>query len=824
MNKKDNNLCSKCGLYKKAINAKIPVCGSGRCGVMIVGQSPGKEEDRKGENFVGSSGLLLRKYFKELGLDFYNDFWTINSFRCIPPKGKTGYLQYQKCCYDKFDWDVKQYKPWLIVAMGKEAIQSVFGIFHPISVGQFQDCLIPHVKYNCWVYCTYHPAFVVRDEADNGPMFLDALTTVKDLIDTGKAGLESKFRRLTDWQLDNVEVLTDFDRAVEYIRGLRKVDTFAVDWENWPLKPFAKDSKILCVGFATDGNYGKCIPLDKTPLPKRKPYWSPRQRSILFNEIRITLDTEGPLKIAHNVQHEMLWAFFMGSTFAPPWTCTMVRQHLRWEKKGAGKNGWYGPKSLKGQMFVRRGLWPYDEHIDPPNKNYDLVSDDELFPYCACDAKFTYWLYEEQEVESYDGIGIAEDLHITRGCRCMAEMTWTGVDVDVKVARNLEVIWQNEISELEKSLHESDLGKKWQELKGRSIDLNSGQQVGELLFDIAKMKGGKKTAKSGQWQTTEAVIEVLARQHKWPKMWLRYKKLQKNMGTFVQGYIFDCLKDDGKLHPNFNLALPESFRSSSDDPNQQNFPTRGEVGKEVRKAIVAPEGWRLRAYDFSQHEVRVAAMLSEDRLLIQHVLDGYDFHLEYAAKLLQKVESKTTKTERSIVGKNGFVFPKIYGSGWKNIFDTLSSKGYKVTEKNVKKVYYEFEDVYSGLSEWQQQLIEDCRSNGYVQTPLGYRRHEPLKYSMITNFPVQNVAFALLLYTLSEAMKKIEEAGMRTKALWEVHDDVCFKYPVGEEKQLDRIMVESSSNFPWEFTKLLPLELEAKDGKNWLDMKEVALL
>lgn len=816
--------CGKCGQYRKVRSPNIPCDGYGKKGVLAVGQSPGVVEDRKGENFVGSSGDLVTDVMRTYGLEFKRDFYVANAFRC-KPSGKN-FLMYQKCCHHRLVGDIKRLKPWLIVAFGKEAIQSVFGIFHPITTKQFQDLLIPRVEYGCWVYCTYHPAWVIRNERDNKDLFIDAVGRIAELIeDSEEEGLEFEWRHRTDWQLDNVETVTDFDKAVEYLRSLRQVEKFAFDWENYPLRPFSNDSRVLCVGLAVDGDHGKCIPLDKIPVPKREVYWSPRQRRIIGQELKETLQTEGPLKIAHNIQHEMLWTKFIGAELARPWTCTMVRQHLRWEKSGAGKNGWYGPKSLKFQMFARRGLWPYDEHLKPPNMNYGLLNDKDLFDYNACDAKFTYWLYDEQERENYRGIGVAERIHIEYGCKAMAEMTWNGVEVDKKVVSSLSGEWQDQLKEVKSELINCSYGRKWKKKYKTEIDLNSGKQVGEMLFEIQKLPGGKKTPKSGQWKTTEDIIQDLIKKgYEWPKNWLRYKKLEKAVGTFLKGYLEDQLHDDGKLHPSFGLGVAETYRGQSDSPNMQNFPNREAlVGREIRKAIYAPRGWEIGEFDYSQHEVRVLAMLSKDKVLIDNIVSGHDFHEDYAAKIMEKPASKLTTRERDEGGKRIFVFPIFYGSGWRSIYEDLVANGFKVREKNVKHVYYAFKEKYSGVTAFQKKLAEFFRDNAYVETPLGYRRREPMTYTALVNFPVQNVAFALLLYAAAKTMDAIKDQEMKAKGIFQIHDSAGFIYPKNERRQLFDLVLDNFLEFPWKFTETVPLKVGAKVGKNWLEMRKINL-
>lgn len=805
--------CQCCGLFKGIKTPKMPMPpeAKGKAGVFAVGQSPGREEDKVGRQFIGESGQLLRETTRKVGFDFDEDFWVQNAFRCHPKVKKQSWQAEVKHCNPLLMQDIRSKKPWLVVALGKEAIQATLREFGALSVGKYQSLLIPMVENDYWVYCTNHPAALLhggRGQSKYEWVFEDDWKEIRQLYEDRKEGRVKDAKELKEeWELDNYEIITDFDKALRELERLYHHD-FYRDYENYPLKPYNNDSEVICFSIAYQIRGG----IKVFCIPWRGKHWTSSQRRHLLSQWKRSLENPNTTKMAHHHKHELQWDDFLGIDTKGQLECTAIRQHLLREKGGTA--------GLKFQVFARWGC-KYGKEMGKFKEDMRKASEPDIYKYCCHDSRFGLKLWLEQEGEKYDKFNANYKLMMD-GDRTLTRMEITGATVDLGLAKEIGDGFGGDSQDLEKWLLDHDWVKGWKKERGYEINLNSGQQVGDLLFDILKLRGGVRL--KTQWSTGKEDLAGLSREYEWIRKWQQAGRLGRFKGTFVDGHIFSNVYDDGRLHGSFSLTIPETYRSSMDRPNLQNIVKRDARGKELRKVFIPIRpGWLMGFFDYEQHEVVTYCHNSRDKVMIGMVLSGYDFHKEYAARLLRKNESKVSEKERDMAGKQGFIFPILYGAYPKIIFEGLQKEGYAVSYNHVTRVWQEFRRQFSRTIDWQEEVLAFYRKHGYVESKLGFRRRAPLTANEIINFPTQSMAFHYLLYGLHKADEKMLILGMEARPVKQVHDEAEFHFPKREQEQVFEIAKESFEELPWAWTKNPPVRIGGKIGLNWYDLEEVSL-
>jgi DNA polymerase-1 len=271
----------------------------------------------------------------------------------------------------------------------------------------------------------------------------------------------------------------------------------------------------------------------------------------------------------------------------------------------------------------------------------------------------------------------------------------------------------------------------------------------------------------------------------------------------------------GVVHPNFNLHIPRTFRSSSANPNFHNLPKRDDKLSYVRQAIVPTRGDYLIEADFKGAEVRVLAMLSEDPMLLDYLECGDDFHLDWARRIKEiqgRKGEEATKEERD-AAKGRFVFPLFYGASTR-----LIAERNNLTTAQAKRLVGEFWDNFRGVRRWQQDIMERYTSTGKVSTPFGFVAHAPLSFNQVINMPIQATAFHLLLRGHVLLHEEMCKRRLLSGVIIEVHDSLVVDTFENEKDVVSTLLAEclQARSEPWE---VLPMQIELSIGSNWFEME-----
>ena len=784
--------CKLCGLFKKCQNPKIIPFGKNGKRILLIGEAPGKTEDKEGRNFVGSSGKLLKGIFKDFDLSIDNDCSRTNVLQCFP-NSEDFPIDKVEFCYERLEAQIKEYKPKLIMCFGQVAAARIIetkvvpGLTSK-AYGTVVGDVFPIRKYGCWVSLNYHPSYYLRGRME----YIDLLS---DTIERGLDYLDKPFPESFLESGINKE-LTKEGEIIDYLKLLEKSKKpVNIDFETNRLSPFKKDSKILAISISVDQREGVMIDLSI-------------QGKAVWNAVSVFLRSSAA-KVNQNTKFEEVWSRMVFKHGVNNWEWdTMLSAHLLDQRRNK--------KSLAFLAYTHSGE-EYKDMIDV--KHIESVSKPDLIKYACLDSRFPLAIRREHK-KSIDENKMAYAMKFfMRGNKALADLEINGIKIDLKYYEKFKKEVEGKIVNIETDLLKSEVIIAFKEKYRRQININSNIDLNKLFFGIMDMKPLSYTAK-GKPQVDQNFLNSAIDDEVYGsffKQLLKYNQLNTLSNTFL-GYMRHV--ENGYLHPTYNLWIARTFRSSCNNPNLQNIPKRDEYMAEIRKVFIPRHDFFIDA-DYKGAEVVVQAMLCSDKNLIKHIKEGYDIHKYWGARLHNVPFEKATKQHR-YDGKNGLVFPLIYGASYKSI-----AKRFGLSERHVMKVENEFfdsKDGYADIKLWQKEKLQEYEDFGYVSTALGFRRTAPLEHTQIINTDVQATTFHCLLDGLERAGKQFKKYKLKSIPVLQVHDNILTDTVEKEAEDVIDILNECSCNKPepeWGFTKGIPLSVEYSCGENWLDLESL---
>ena len=393
--------------------------------------------------------------------------------------------------------------------------------------------------------------------------------------------------------------------------------------------------------------------------------------------------------------------------------------------------------------------------------------------------------------------------------KILAKMELAGISLDTNWLSRESVDLENDLRELEQKIFE---------LSGEEFNMNSPKQLGEILFEKLKLDPKAKKTKTGQYSTSEEVLQKLAYKHEIIQHILKYRTYQKLKSTYVDALPSEIEPKDNRVHTTFSQTTAATGRLSSLNPNLQNIPIRTARGQQIRGAFVAEEGKKIISADYSQIELRLIAELSGEDNMIKAFQNGEDIHASTASKLFKIPLDQVDKTQRSQAKTVNFGI--IYGQG---AFALAEQTGLSRTEaKQMIDSYYE---NYPKLKIFMTEQVEKARKNGFVETILGRKRH--LKDINSNNFvvrghaernavnaPIQGSAADIIKVAMIDIDRALSEGGFKTKMLLQVHDELLFEVPEEEIEPIKALIKEKMESA---VKTKVPLIVEVGVGNNWLE-------
>jgi DNA polymerase-1 len=344
------------------------------------------------------------------------------------------------------------------------------------------------------------------------------------------------------------------------------------------------------------------------------------------------------------------------------------------------------------------------------------------------------------------------------------------------------------------------------------FNINSPLQLGNVLFEKLHLPGKKVR---GRYSTEASVLEEL-RDFPIIQLILDYRQLIKLKSTYIDA--LPCLINSktGRVHTSFNQTRTTTGRLSSSEPNLQNIPVRGDLGREIRKAFVAPEGSILLAGDYSQIDLRVLAHLSQDENLLQAFREDKDIHAATAAQIFG-INMVDVKPDMRRLAKT-VNFGVIYGMSEFGL-----EQATELSRKEAGQFITAYFEKYPGVARYLDSTREQARRNGYVQTILGHRRYVPEVNSpnrmvreaaerMAINMPVQGTSSDIIKVAMINLHREIGERGLKSRMLLQVHDELIFEVPANELKEMTELVRDRMSSA---IRLSVPVKVDIKSGPNW---------
>ena len=454
-----------------------------------------------------------------------------------------------------------------------------------------------------------------------------------------------------------------------------------------------------------------------------------------------------------------------------------------------------------------------DELIGPKGKNQRSMRDlppEKVYEYAAEDADITLQLKNklEPELKKYE----CEDLFYNLEMPLMpvlADMEMNGVCLDTESLKETSGILTRRILELEQRIYE---------LAGQQFNIASPKQVGDILFSQMKIVEKPKKTKTGQFVTSEEVLQTLKGKHEIVADILEHRGLKKLLGTYIDALPKLINPRTGHIHTSFNQTVTATGRLSSSDPNLQNIPVRGEDGKEIRKAFVPEPGCLFFSADYSQIELRVMAHLSGDENMIRVFREGKDLHAATAATIYKKGIDEVSRDERTKSKRANFGI--IYGITMFGLAERL-----EITRDEARQLIDGFFETFPQVHDYMEQAKEQARQKGYVTTLFGRRRYLPDINSRngtvrgfaernAINAPIQGTAADIIKVAMIRIFNRFKAEGIRSKMILQVHDELNFSVYPEEKERVEQIVLEEMQNA---FQMQVPLVADSGWGTNWLE-------
>ena len=454
-----------------------------------------------------------------------------------------------------------------------------------------------------------------------------------------------------------------------------------------------------------------------------------------------------------------------------------------------------------------------DELIGPKGKNQKSMRDLSptlIYEYACEDADITLQLKNklEPELKKYDCEKLFYDIEMPL-MPVLAEMEMNGVCLDTQSLAETSKQFTTRMNEIEQRIYE---------LAGEQFNIASPKQVGEILFDKLKIVEKAKKTKTGQYVTSEEVLQQLKNKHEIVADILEHRGLKKLIGTYIDALPKLINPRTGHIHTSFNQTITATGRLSSSDPNLQNIPIRGEDGKEIRKAFIPEPGCLFFSADYSQIELRVMAHLSQDPQMIEVFREGKDLHAATAANIYKKPIEEVTRDERTKSKRANFGI--IYGITVFGLAERLD-----IPRDEAKMLIDGYFQTFPQVHDYMEQSKQIARQQGYVVTLFGRRRYLPdinSQNSVVRGFaernainaPIQGTAADIIKVAMIHIFQRFKAEGIRSKMILQVHDELNFSVLPEEKERVEHIVLEEMQNA---FQMAVPLVADSGFGTNWLE-------
>ena len=454
-----------------------------------------------------------------------------------------------------------------------------------------------------------------------------------------------------------------------------------------------------------------------------------------------------------------------------------------------------------------------DELIGPKGKGQRSMRDltpEQVYEYACEDADITLQLKNvlEPKLEEVGAKELFWQIEMPL-VPVLAEMEMNGVRIDTQSLSETSAQLTQRALDIEKHIFE---------LAGEPFNIASPKQVGDILFGKLRIVEKPKKTKTGQFVTSEDVLQLLRNKHEIVDEILKFRGLKKLLGTYVDALPKLINPRTGHIHTSFNQTVAATGRLSSSDPNLQNIPVRGEDGKEIRRAFIPDDGCLFLSADYSQIELRVMAHLSGDEHMIAAFREGRDIHAATAAKVYKESIENVSRDQRTKAKRANFGI--IYGISVFGLSERLN-----ISRDEAKQLIDGYFATFPRVHEYMEEAKQQARQQGYAETLFHRRRYLPdinsgnatvrgLAERNAINAPIQGTAADIIKVAMIRIFERFHREGIRSKMILQVHDELNFSVLPEEKELVERIVVEEMQNA---CPLHVPLIADAGWGSNWLE-------
>ncbi len=575
---------------------------------------------------------------------------------------------------------------------------------------------------------------------------------------------------------------------------LERCEFFAFDTETTGVEPMT--AHLVGMSFALREKEAYYVPV---PAEREK-------AETVVKIFKSALENSASLKIGQNIKYDYTMLRRYGVRVAGKFFDTMVAHYLLQPEQ-------HHNLDYLAEVYLGYKMVPIEALIGPKGKGQRSMRDvdpQEVSPYAAEDADITLQLKSRLEQELCEK-GMEKLFHEIEMplVRVLAEMEITGVRIDTEALRVSSASLTEKLMATEQEIYA---------LAGQPFNISSARQVGEILFERLKIDEKARKTKTGQFSTTEEVLEKLRYRHPIVDKILIYRGVRKLLNTYVNALPELINPETGKIHTSFNQTITATGRLSSSNPNLQNIPIRDEEGREIRRAFIPEEGQCFFSADYSQIELRIMAHLSGDPAMVEAFASGQDIHAATAAKIYKVDLDKVDKEMRRKAKTANFGI--IYGISTFGLAERLN-----IPRSEAKQLIEGYFVTFPQVKAYMEKSIEVARQKGYVETLNGRRRMLPdiLSHNSVVrgyaernaiNAPIQGSAADIIKVAMVRIFNRFEEEGLQAKMILQVHDELNFTVPVSEVDRVARIVKEEMEQAA---ALHVPLLADTGIGDNWLE-------
>ena len=556
------------------------------------------------------------------------------------------------------------------------------------------------------------------------------------------------------------------------------------------------DAELVGLSFSVEENKAFYI-----PIPSKY-----KDAIEIINKFKPIYENEKILKIGQNIKYDYEVLKKYGVEIKGKMFDTMIAHYLIQPEL-------HHNMDYMAEVYLKYQTIHIEELIGPKGKNQKNMRDldpKEIYEYASEDADVTLKLYHilEPKLKEVNAEHLFWNIEMPL-VPVLADMELNGVCLDTDALKETSKIFNKRMAKYEQEIYEE---------AGETFNISSPKQVGEILFGKMKIIEKPKKTKTGQYVTSEEVLQTLRSKNKIVDNILNYRGLKKLLNTYIDNLPTLINPQTGHIHTSFNQALTATGRLSSSDPNLQNIPIRSEDGKEIRKCFIPEYGCLFFSADYSQIELRIMAHLSGDENMIEAFKEGFDIHKTTAARIGKKPIEEVSDSERKKAKQANFGI--IYGITTYGLAQRM-----EIPNGEARDLIHDYFETFPKVHEYMEKAKEIARQKGYAETIFGRRRYladinshngtvRGYAERNAINAPIQGSEADIIKVAMIRIWQRFRKEGIQSKMILQVHDELNFSVYPEEKEKVEKIVLEEMQNA---YHLNVPLIADAGWGKNWLE-------